>query len=101
MGSHPSCIVPVAEAARAGDGLAGSKAARLGSLVRAGFSVPSEFCITTAAYEQFIAEAGLISHIAMELGRRPLDRRRARRSRRPRCGANGLGLAVVGCCAAR
>lgn len=73
MGSHPSCIVPLAEAARAGDGLVGGKAARLGSLIRAGFRVPRGFCITTAAYEQFIAEAGLSSHVAMELGRRPLD----------------------------
>ena len=73
MGSRPSCIVPLAEAARAGDGLVGGKAARLGSLIQAGFSVPRGFCITTTAYEQFVAEAGLSSQVAMELGRRPLD----------------------------
>lgn len=73
MGSHPSCIVPLAEAARAGDGLVGGKAARLGSLIQAGFRVPRGFCITTTAYEQFIAEAGLSNQVAMELGRRPLD----------------------------
>lgn len=39
MGSHPSCIVPLADAAGAGDGLVG----------------------------------GLSKHLAMELGRKPLD----------------------------
>ena len=73
MGSHPSCIVPLAESAAAGDGLVGGKAARLGSLIQAGFRVPRGFCITTRAYEQFIAEAGLSKHLAMELGRKPLD----------------------------
>ena len=73
MGSHPPCIVPLADAALAGDGLVGGKAARLGSLIDAGFRVPRGFCITTRAYEQFIAEAGLSAHIAMELGRKPLD----------------------------
>ena len=73
MGSQPPYIIPLAEAARAGDGLVGGKAARLGSLNQAGFRVPRGFCITTTAYEQFIADAGLSSHVAMELGRRPLD----------------------------
>ena len=73
MGSHPSCIVPLVEAAAAGDGLVGGKAARLGSLIQAGFRVPRGFCITTIAYEQFIAEAGLSETLAMELGRKPLD----------------------------
>jgi len=73
VGSHPSCIVPLAEAALAGDGLVGGKAARLGSLVQAGFRVPRGFCITTSAYEQFVAEAGLSKHLGMELGRKPLD----------------------------
>jgi phosphoenolpyruvate synthase/pyruvate phosphate dikinase len=44
--------------------LAGGKAGRLGSLIRAGSRVPRGFCITTRAYEQFIAEAGLIKHSA-------------------------------------
>jgi phosphohistidine swiveling domain-containing protein len=73
VGSYPSCIVPLAEAALAGDGLVGGKAASLGSLIQAGFRVPRGFCITTRAYEQFIAEAGLSRHVAMELGRKPLD----------------------------
>jgi pyruvate,water dikinase len=73
VGSRPSCIVPLAQAADAGDGLVGGKAARLGSLIDAGFRVPRGFCITTRAYEQFVAEAGLSRHLAMELGRKPLD----------------------------
>ncbi len=73
MGSYPSCIVPLAEAALAGDGLVGGKAASLGLLIQAGFRVPRGFCITTLAYEQFIAEAGLSRHVAIELGRKPLD----------------------------
>jgi pyruvate,water dikinase len=73
VGARPSCIVPLAEAAGAGDGLVGGKAASLGSLIQAGFRVPRGFCITTRAYEQFIDEAGLSRHVAMELGRKPLD----------------------------
>ena len=73
MDSPPACIVPLAQAAGAGNGLVGGKAARLGSLIQAGFKVPRGFSITTRAYEQFIAEAGLGGHIAMELGRKPLD----------------------------
>ncbi|MFO7694117.1 MAG: PEP/pyruvate-binding domain-containing protein, partial [Vicinamibacterales bacterium] len=73
MGSQGSCIVPLVGAAGAGDGLVGGKATRLGSLIQAGFRVPRGFCITTRAYEQFVAEASLSGHIAMELGRKPLD----------------------------
>ena len=69
MGAHPSCIVPLAEAPGAGDGLVGGKAASLGTLIQAGFRVPRGFCITTRAYEQFIDHAGLSRHVAMELGR--------------------------------
>ncbi len=73
MGPHASCIVPLVGAASAGDGLVGGKAASLGALVQAGFRVPRGFCITITGYEQFIVEAGLSAHIAMELGRKPLD----------------------------
>jgi pyruvate,water dikinase len=73
VGSQESCIVPLVGAAGAGDGLVGGKAARLGSLIQAGFRVPRGFCITTRAYERFIAEAGLSKRLAMELGRKPLD----------------------------
>lgn len=73
MGSQESYVVPLVGADVAGDGLVGGKAARLGSLVRAGFRVPRGFCITTRAYGRFIAEAGLSTYLEMELGRKPLD----------------------------
>ena len=41
----------------------------------AGFTVPNGFCITTRAYEQFVAETGLATCVALELGRKSLDRR--------------------------
>lgn len=95
MGAHPSCIVPLAEAARAGDGLVGGKAARLGSLIQAGFTVPRGFCITTAAYEQFIADTGLSRHIAMELGRKPLDAKRWEERRTSRGSAPGTSWCAM------
>ncbi len=73
MGSQEPYIVPLIGAAGAGDGLVGGKAARLGSLIQAGFRVPRGFCITSRAYEQFIAEAELSGYVAMELGRKSLD----------------------------
>ena len=51
MGSQESCIVPLVGAAGAGDRLVGGKAARLGSLIQAGFRVPRGSCITTKAKE--------------------------------------------------
>ena len=38
--------------------------------------VPGGFCITTAAYEQFVTENGLAACIAMELGRKSLENMR-------------------------
>lgn len=38
---------------------AGGKGANLGEIIRAGFSVPPGFCVTTAAYRAFLAENGL------------------------------------------
>ncbi|MCP5099841.1 MAG: phosphoenolpyruvate synthase, partial [Chloroflexi bacterium] len=35
----------------------GGKGANLGELTRAGFSVPPGFCVTTDAFDQFMAEA--------------------------------------------
>ncbi len=38
---------------------AGGKGANLGELVRGGFPVPDGFVVTTAAYDRFVADAGL------------------------------------------
>jgi pyruvate,water dikinase len=73
VGSQASYVVPLVGAAGAGAELVGGKAARLGALLQAGFRVPRGFCITTRAYEQFVAGADLSKHLAMELGRKPLD----------------------------
>jgi pyruvate,water dikinase len=40
-------------------GLVGGKGANLGEMVRAGFPVPPGFCLTAAAYREFIQVAGL------------------------------------------
>src|SRR3954453_15227057 len=39
--------------------VAGGKAANLGELIRAGFPVPDGFCLTTGAYGELAAAAGL------------------------------------------
>jgi pyruvate,water dikinase len=56
--------------------LVGGKAAKLAALLRAGFAVPNGFCITTRAYEQFVADTGLATCVALELGRKSLDNSR-------------------------
>src|ERR1700726_2266505 len=49
--------------------IAGGKAANLGELLQAGFSVPAGFCITTAAYKQV---SGMLTPLLAELSRVPL-----------------------------
>ena len=44
--------------------LVGGKAANLGELMRAGFSVPAGFCVTTAAYARIAARAGLDTYLS-------------------------------------
>ena len=73
MGSRDPWIVPLAEAADCEDELVGGKTAKLAQLRRAGFPVPNGFCVTTRAYERFVAETGLAKYVAMELGRKSLD----------------------------
>src|SRR5438128_6967569 len=43
-------VVPLETLDRTSLPVAGGKAANLGELIRAGFSVPAGFCVTTAAY---------------------------------------------------
>lgn len=42
----------------------GGKGANLGKLVQAGFPAPPGFCLTTRAYDEFVAAAGLDTEIA-------------------------------------
>ncbi len=57
-------VVPLEQLDRTSLPLAGGKAANLGELIRAGFSVPAGFCVTTAAYDRVAARAGLASALA-------------------------------------
>jgi len=76
VGSRNPWIIPLAQAADCADELVGGKASKLAQLRRAGFPVPNGFCVTTRAYERFVAETGLAQYVAMELGRKSLDRMR-------------------------
>lgn len=51
----------------------GGKAANLGELIRAGFSVPDGFCVTTEAYTQICASAELGTQLAALATTRPDD----------------------------
>jgi pyruvate,water dikinase len=66
----------LAEVGRDAVALVGGKGANLGELIRAGFQVPEGFCVTTAAYAQVAAGAGL-EPILRDLARtKPEDQRR-------------------------
>src|SRR5687767_1149980 len=43
--------------------VAGGKAAGLAKLLRAGFRVPSGFCLTTTAYHEFIQQVGIVHQL--------------------------------------
>ena len=57
-------VVPLSSLDRSMIPRVGGKAANLGELIRAGFSVPAGFCITTAAYIRVCADAGLDTTLA-------------------------------------
>ncbi|WP_369133924.1 PEP/pyruvate-binding domain-containing protein [Modestobacter sp. I12A-02662] len=52
-------VVPLRDLDAGSVPVAGGKAANLGELLRAGFPVPDGFCLTTAAYREMAAAAGL------------------------------------------
>ena len=54
-----SVVVPLRELDAGSVPVAGGKAANLGELIRAGFAVPDGFCVTTDAYRELAAAAGL------------------------------------------
>ncbi len=66
-------VIPLADATDEAERFVGSKAARLGALLRAGLRVPAGVCVTTAAYDRFVDGAGLRGKIQMELGRKPFE----------------------------
>ncbi len=73
MGAQPNYVIPLAEVSDRHEPLIGAKAARLGALASAGHATAPGFCLTTAAYERFLAQSRLEDLIRMELGRKPFD----------------------------
>src|SRR5258708_27325965 len=59
-----SLVLPLSDLDRTMLPVVGGKAANLGELIRAGFSVPAGFCVTTAAYARLCARAGLDSYLS-------------------------------------
>lgn len=70
MESQREIIVPLKEASSLRLGLTGSKARNLSLILNEGFRIPSGFCITTNAYQQFIRASKLYHSIDMELSRK-------------------------------
>jgi rifampicin phosphotransferase len=59
-----SLVLPLSDLDRTMLPVVGGKAANLGELIRAGFSVPAGFCVTTAAYARLCARAGLDTYLS-------------------------------------
>lgn len=59
MTTPPPLVVPLRALDRADLSLAGGKAANLGEMLRGGLPVPDGFCVTTAAYAEVAAGAGI------------------------------------------
>src|SRR3954470_7064930 len=57
-------VVPLGDLDAGSVPVAGGKAANLGELMRAGFPVPDGFCLTTGAYRELAAAAGLTDVLA-------------------------------------
>lgn len=54
----------------------GGKAYSLARLFRAGMNIPEALCVTTDAYQRFIASAGLRERILLEINRKPFKETR-------------------------
>src|SRR6266566_8266780 len=59
-----SLVLPLSDLDRTMLTVVGGKAANLGELIRAGFSVPAGFCVTTAAYARLSSRAGLDTYLS-------------------------------------
>lgn len=73
MDTDRPLLIPLDAIGQDDEGLVGGKAAKLAQLARAGFEVPRGFCLTTWAYEAFVKDAGIVTAIRMELGRKSMD----------------------------
>jgi pyruvate,water dikinase len=68
----PPLVVPLRDLDASSVALAGGKAANLGELLRAGLPVPDGFCVTTPAYDDVAAAAGL-AEVVGRLAATPVD----------------------------
>ena len=59
-----SLVLPLSALDRSMLAEVGGKAANLGELIRAGFSVPAGFCVTTAAYVRMSSRAGIDTYLS-------------------------------------
>ncbi len=64
MSSTAALVVPLETLDRTSLPLAGGKAANLGELIRAGFTVPAGFCVAAAAYVRASSRAGLDTYLS-------------------------------------
>src|SRR3712207_3421096 len=64
-------VAPLERVSRTDLQSAGGKGANLGELLRAGFSVPAGFVVTTAAYDRFVAHNRLSKTILQALREQP------------------------------
>src|SRR5258708_13587709 len=62
--SAAELVVPLETLDRTSLPVAGGKAANLGELIRAGFTVPAGFCVTTTAYVRVSSRAGLDTYLS-------------------------------------
>ena len=66
-------VLPFSKIDRQDLPIAGGKGANLGEMTQAGFPIPPGFCVTTAAFEQFMAASGLSEKLYSALERITLD----------------------------
>ena len=72
MDSEP-WVISLEDVALSDEPRLGGKAAQLARLHREGFRITPGFCVTVAAYEQFLVDTQLQRAIQMELGRKPFE----------------------------
>jgi rifampicin phosphotransferase len=62
-----TCVIPFSNINKASLPLVGGKGANLGEMLSAGFPVPNGMCISTAAYETFVANSALMNDFFRDL----------------------------------
>jgi len=65
-----SCTIPLHDVQAEDRGRVGGKCLALALMAREGFSIPDALCVTTDAYEEYVASTGLRERILLELNRK-------------------------------